>query len=473
MHQLLDPIFQQGIQLWAKDDNLCVRAPRGVLTPEIQKILSQHKLEILAWLKLDAHQEKATTVNWASEATLESSIVPLKAWRLPMLEPSHIFLTGGTGFLGAFLLHDLLHHTNAKIHCLVRAKDSQTGQQRLQANLDSYHLWHPEWCDRIIPVLGDLTQPKLGLSAQQFQTLAEQSDVIYHSAALLNWVYPYAALKESNVLGTQEVLRLACQERLKPVHYISTVAVFESSAYTNCIVTELDEPDHGEGIHLGYSQSKWVAEKLVLAARDRGIPVCVYRAPLIAGHSQTGCWYTDDFVCRMIKGCIEMGAFPALDYQFDMAPVDYISQSIVSLASRHDSLGKTFHLMNPQRTHLRQFVACLQAIGYAVKLLPYAEWLEQLKDPGLSQTHSLKPLLPFFTKRWSASNLTLPELYQQCFKPQFNCEKTIATLAESAINCPSIDAALLEIYFSHFIQRGFIQPPQPRTFKNTNWQLTS
>jgi len=60
-------------------------------------------------------------------------------------------------------------------------------------------------------------------------------------------------------------------------------------------MTESDPVDHSEGIYLGYSQSKWVSERLVAIARDRGLPVCIYRPPLVSGHSQTGLWNTEGF----------------------------------------------------------------------------------------------------------------------------------------------------------------------------------
>jgi thioester reductase-like protein len=72
-----------------------------------------------------------------------------------------------------------------------------------------------------------------------------------------------------------EILRLASIDKIKPVHYISTVAVFESPAYAGKIVTESDRLLHREGMKLAYSQSKWVAEKLMMIASDRGIPVSI------------------------------------------------------------------------------------------------------------------------------------------------------------------------------------------------------
>ena len=71
-----------------------------------------------------------------------------------MSDPKHILLTGATGFVGAFLLHDLLTQTSADVHCLLRADDLEMGVQRLKRNLNNYSLWDDSFAERIKPVLG-------------------------------------------------------------------------------------------------------------------------------------------------------------------------------------------------------------------------------------------------------------------------------------------------------------------------------
>ena len=267
----------------------------------------------------------AHVLNLNDEAVLDDSIHPDTA-SSEQTETASIFLTGATGFLGAFLLKELIEQTEADIYCLVRASDAELGRLKIQKNLKSYSLWKEKYSSRIIPVVGNLAQPRLGLSAEQFEKMASLIDVIYHNGAVLNFVYPYSASKPTNVLGTQEILRLACQFKVKPIHYVSTDAVFDSSGYYGKEVTESEPILHTEGIDLGYTQSKWVAEKLITIARNRGLPVSIYRPPLIAGDSQTGIWNTDDFTCRFIKGCIQMGSMPDMNCACGLCkPSDCIS----------------------------------------------------------------------------------------------------------------------------------------------------
>ncbi|MBW4447137.1 MAG: thioester reductase domain-containing protein [Spirirestis rafaelensis WJT71-NPBG6] len=395
-------------------------------------------------------------VDLKAEAVLDPSIRPVTIFFEPVVEPERIFLTGGTGFLGAFLIEELLQQTHTTIYCLVRAANVEEGKSKLIKNLQQYALWDDKFNSRIIPVVGDLSQPLLGIGAEQFQILATNIDTIYHSAALLNYVYPYSALKAANVLGTQEILKLACQIKVKPVHYVSSVAVFESNAYAGKVVKEDDEFEHWEGIHLGYSQTKWVAEKLVKIAGERGLPITIHRPPLIAGHSQTGISNTHDFICLMAKGCLQMGSFPEVDYMLDMSPVDYVSKAIVHLSRQKESIGKAFHLQHPQPVPLTVLVDWVRSFGYPVDVISYDAWQEKLINDVTSAENPLYTLRPFLLERRSEEELTIPDLYLKARRPEISCEDTVNALAGSGVVCAPIDSKLFMTYTAYLIESGFL-----------------
>jgi thioester reductase-like protein len=402
----------------------------------------------------------ANVLDLNAEAVLDPAISPDNAHIKAVDEPTSILLTGATGFLGAFLIQELLDQTTADIYCLVRSPDIESAKARLQNNLESYDLWKEDYQPRIIPVLGDLGQPKLGLSTEQFEEMASQIDAIYHNGALLNYVYPYSKFKPINVLGTEEVLRLACTTKVKPVHHISSVAVFESSAYYGKLVTESDDIDRSEGIYLGYSQSKWVSERLVKIAGDRGLPITIHRPPLVSGHSQTGLWNTDGFLCRMIKGCIHLGSIMTdLDLMLDLSPVDYNSRAIVYLSRQKESLGKVFHLQNPHLLHWSDLVDFICSMGYPMERVSYEEWQVRLSK---ARENPLYPLVPFFSHKWSDDQLTYIELNEQGRRPLISCEETLSALAETSIVCPPLDSKLLGTYFSYFIRSAFLEAPKVR-----------
>lgn len=392
-----------------------------------------------------------------AEVVLDPAIDPLKVPIEEKDEPESILVTGGTGFLGAFIIEELLHQTKADIYCLVRAADAESGRNRLVKNLQHYEIWHEHYGSRIIPVIGDLSKPLLGIAPEQFNLLAAKIDSIYHSAALLNYVYPYSGMKAANVLGTQEILRLACQVKRKPVHHVSSIAVFESAAYAGKVVKETDSFDDHEGIFLGYSQTKWVSEKLVKIASSRGLPVTIYRPPLIAGHSETGVSNTEDFICLMLKGCVQMRSFPDIDYWLDMSPVDYVSKAIVYLSQQPESISKAFHLQHPEPIHFNQLVDWISRLGYTIEQLPYEDWLIKLQTTAVTPDNPLYTLRPFLLQRWSEEQLTATELYMQARRPaEISCQETLKGLAGSGIVCPPLDAKLFSNYLSYLMQNGFL-----------------
>jgi thioester reductase-like protein len=449
----------QAMTLVSKLEKMLGFQPSPVLLwhyPNIQSLSQRLAEELEADVEVKDAEVTAPVLNLAAEVVLDPAIHPGNAVATAVGEPKHIFLTGGTGFLGAFIIRELLHETDADIYCLVRAANLAEAKDKLQKNLQQYAIWDDKFNSRLIPVVGDLAQPYLGIEPEQFHILASNIDAIYHSAALLNYVYPYSALKTANVLGTQEVLRLACQTKVKPVHYVSSVAVFESNAYAGQLVEEQDDFNHWEGIFLGYSQTKWVAEKLVKVARDRGLPVTIYRPPLIAGDSKTGICNTHDFINLMTKGCLQMGCFPDVNYMLDMSPVDYVSKAIVYLSRQKQSIGQAFHLQHPQPISLKDLVEWVRSFGYPIEMISYEEWQSKLINDVSSVENPLYTLRPFLLERWSDEQLTIPDLYLQARRPIISCQATLKALEGSGVACPPINSELLMTYTSYLVQTGFL-----------------
>ncbi len=404
--------------------------------------------------------DNITATDLYAEAVLDQTIRPNPISIKPVTEARRIFLTGATGFIGAFLLHELLQQTpEASIYCLVRSADAESGKQKIRKNLERYLLWNEELNSAIIPVIGDLAKPSLGLSEQQFSELASVIDVVYHNGAFVNLIYPYTGLRAANVLGTQEILRLASQIKLIPVHFISTLDVFQSPVYSEMnAILEQDELADCEGLSDGYAQSKWVAEKLVMAARDRGIPVSIYRLGTIIGHSKTGVSQTNDLICRMIKGFIQLGSAPNLELKMTLTPVDYVSSAIVHLSRQEASLGKAFHLLNPHPLPISELVNDIRALGYPIQQMAYEKWQASLLNVD-SPENALSPVKSLFTEKVSGKQLTYLET-SALVSQAFDFQNTLTGLAGTSITCPSVDFKLLSTYFSYFIRSGFLNVPQ-------------
>jgi thioester reductase-like protein len=388
-------------------------------------------------------------VDLEAEAVLEPNICYNHSLSENWQTPESIFLTGGTGFLGVYLLYELLQQTTAKIYCLVRCENDLAGLDRLQKSLQFYELWQEVFRDRIVIAIGDLSQPRFGLSPEYFEGLAAQIDIIYHSGAGVNIRSSYEELKATNVLATQEILRLAGIAKTKPVNYISSLGVFFTPAYSEKNrILETDIADFSV-LKNGYQKTKAVAEKLVKIARERGLPACTYRPGRIMADSKTGISSNlGFFLVVLIKACILLGKYPSKSTAFEIAPVDYVSGAIVNLSLQKSSLGKTFHLSNPQAISWIDLMNEVSSLGYSLEEIDYQQWFVELEN--YASTQGDNELLALVKHLKNAQyNIFYP-------RAQFDVSLTKEGLAGTSITCPPLDKKLLQVYFSYLIKNGYL-----------------
>ena len=328
-------------------------------------------------------KDVALSVSIKEDAFLEPSIIPATDKKpIKLNDAVSILVTGTTGFLGAFLLDELLKSTkdHVKIYCLVRIKsgDQTDAIHRVVKNLKYYHLWNDNMKNRIVPVVGDLTKKYFGLSVAQFNELAQEIDFIFHCASLVNYVYSYSIIKPAAVNGTQEILRLACTSTTKPIHYISTNGIFageDKEAY----LENNDIDSYADHLTNGYGQAKWVAEKLVWEAVSRGLPVCLYRPGNIGHHSGTGVTNPSDFQSMIIDACAKVKCVPdKSDWAFELTPVDLLVKSIVLFASNPSCFGQVFNIVQNDPVPSKTVFDLLFEMKLVSEYVSFDEWKSRL-----------------------------------------------------------------------------------------------
>lgn len=300
---------------------------------------------------------------------------------------SHILVTGATGFFGSFLLNRLLKETTATLYCLVRAKSQKEARKRLVESLQKYKIYNPNDEDRIVVICGDLALPHLGMDKEDYIAYAQLIDTIVHNGAKVNFFEPYDNLKKANVDGTREIVDFAVLYQVKPVHFISTLYVYEppQDAQHQHLVDEDQMLGGYHNLPMGYTQSKWAAEKILELAKKKGLPVNIYRLGRISGHSETGACQQKDFIWSIIKACIETGVYPNQNLAFELTPVDYLTDAVIRIMKSHD-LNRNYHLFNLKKTSLQDIVQSISD-GYQLKSVDTELWIDEISSAKSSARH--------------------------------------------------------------------------------------
>ena len=338
--------------------------------------------ELSAYLQHEG-VERESSVSLAEDSILSPEISPRGESRTTRLsKATSVLFTGATGFLGGFLLDELLRTTgrDTRFYCLVRdrASEGERSGNRVLENLKFYGLPGQYEEDRIIPVTGDITQTRMGLEDDDYRELADRIDLIFHCAASVNYAYPYSVAKPHTVGGTLEVLKFACSSIPKPVQYISSNGVFpggDESPYLED--NQIDGfVDRMEG---GYNQAKWVAERLVWSAVSRGLPVCIFRPGNIGHHSATGAVNPNDFLSMIIKACARLGCAPmAPGWFFEMTCVDFLTSAIARIADDARHFGKVYNVVQQAPVPADDVFAHMERLGHIRERTPIGEWKSRL-----------------------------------------------------------------------------------------------
>lgn len=310
-----------------------------------------------------------------------------------------VLLTGATGFLGPFLLTELLEQTPLPITALVRAEDHIMARHRIIAALDRTGLTHRATAagvaERLTVWPGDLSRPALGLDPIQLQRIAGTRYDIVHNGAMVDYVRMYDALRPANVCGTRTLLDLAARGAPKRFHHVSSTFVF---GWTRAgVLRETDCNEAMEALDFGYSQTKWVAETLVRRAGAHGLPVAIYRPSLISvGAGLQG--DSHDVAARLLAFMIRHGVAVDTPNQISLLPVDMVARNLVAISQRPIDATASFHLTADRYYSLTELVRQIgRDFGFRfhyLPILPFVARLNALATPD----EPVFPLLDFFNR---------------------------------------------------------------------------
>ena len=375
----------------------------------------------IAKLASGGHQEPS---NPSAENLLRYSILPhgIKYNVRPPRSPwqMHVLLTGCTGFLGSHLLAEMLSTSSSEVSCIVRAPDKRAAVSRVKAAVETWGLWDDSYETCFNVFCGDVGKPFLGLDTDEYLDLARRVDTVYHSAAAVSFIAPFAELEEVNITGTVEILRFASTLTPKRLTYVSTLSVFFNANIQICCGKEAPVNDLHTGLVTGYAQCKWVSEQLVHEFARLGGHALILRPGRLLGNTQTYRCPPDDFTIRLIESMLETKAAPNLydmgvfDWQLDLTPVDFCARLIHQLSLRHTTGIR--HIINKNTISYEIMVS---ALGGHVRQIRYSKWLQII-----TRSSRLAPLSSLFHEPVSDENglsifetlLHMPQFRHSCYQ---------------------------------------------------------
>ncbi len=362
-------------------------------------------------------------------------------------------VTGATGFIGRFVVAELLQQPDCVVHALVR-KGSEHKLDQIRQQLGSNG-------QRLRALSGDLTQPGLGLSRADQQRLRGKIRHLYHLAAIYDLQADADSQQQANVEGTRHALQAARTLQVDCFQHASSIAV--AGLYPGQFTEAMFE--EGTDFNNPYFLTKHLAEKCVRDEAD--VPYRIYRPSMVVGDSRSGAMDKIDgpyYIFRLLE---LVGRFvpawaplPGLEGgQFNIVPVDYVAKAMVHIAHQPDLDGQCFFLTDDRHYSLAELINLIAEVSG----LPGFRWA----IPNRALDKLPASTIPTLARQWWMKKFLLsldiaPDaLGFITYKTTFDRSNAAKALAGSGISPPPLPEYLPRLW-QYWRQHLSPQRPQAR-----------
>ena len=344
------------------------------------------------------------------------------------------FVTGATGFIGRHLVGNLLKRKGT-IHVLVR----RGSQKKLDALIERMG-WEKK---RIVPVLGDLAKPRLGVSAEKAAELKGKIKHFFHLAAIYDLAADAPSQLVANVEGTRNAVALAEAVNAGCFQYASSIAV--AGLYSGTFREDMF--DEAEDLDNPYFRTKHDAEKVVREECRR--PYRIYRPGIVVGHSKTGEIDKIDgpyYFFSALKKLREalppwMPVIGIEGGRVNLVPVDFVADAMDHIAHKPGLNGGCFHLTDPDPRRIGEVLNLFARAGHAPQMTMRldARMFSFVPFPVKAALGNLPPVKRFTGMLLRDLGIPREVIKFVTYPTRFDCRETERALKGSGIRVPALD----------------------------------
>ncbi|MBR3132955.1 MAG: amino acid adenylation domain-containing protein [Clostridia bacterium] len=377
---------------------------------------------------------------------------------IPTNNFKNVFLTGGNGFIGVHVLHELLKTTDCNVYCLVRGATPDFSIKRLN---DSYSFYFKEDLTelinkRVFVINGDVVNSDLGLTKENHNLLINNVDTVIHTAAVVKHYGDFNEFKKINIDGTRNIVNFAYTNHFRFIH-ISSISV--SGNYL--LKQDNKDVDFSENnLYIGqhytenvYVNSKFESENVVYNYMKKGLKGKVLRVGIVAGRSNDGIFQknieANAFYGR-IKSLVNIAAISndLLTQKVEFTPIDECAKAIVLLAKTTLLDNKIFHLYNHNLIEFGEIVKVLNEMNIPIKVID----TESFKKHILELSESFNNEVSAIVNDFNTNNLSL----DYNFTVNIRSDYTIKFLRLLGFSWSKIDKNYLRIIIKYMKDVNFI-----------------